>query len=370
MNDSDSGIGLHTFALLDGRYRYLSTVNESYSVSTQVCSGGMLEDGFSGEIYNGPRFYGVRMPLGGTMHSEWGVNPTCYGYGASRRMSNKALSESQSEDTCTSLFRDNADLLNAEEWLVLADYATKTGTRTQKQRAKRRLERIKSLLIDILPDVTEFRFGTTADNAMTPRVEAKTPYDWVRVADLSLGYKTALTWIVDLASRLFERYPDSDNPLTEPAVVLVDEIDLHLHPRWQRELLPLLSDTFPHTQFIVTAHSPLIVQAAPEANLALLRREGDHVVIDNDVDHIRRWRVDQILASELFGEQPTHAREVEELLDERTRLAQKTRLTARERERLAQLEAEIDRLPTAAAPEDRQAMDIIRRAAALLEKEL
>ena len=90
-----------------------------------------------------------------------------------------------------------------------------------------------------------------------------------------------IAWVVDFAGRMIERYPDSPDPLAEPAVVLVDEIDLHLHPKWQRELIGFLTERFPNTQFIVTAHSPLIVQAAAGANIALLKREGDHVVIEN-----------------------------------------------------------------------------------------
>ena len=62
-----------------------------------------------------------------------------------------------------------------------------------------------------------------------------------------------------------------------------------------------LTDRFPNTQFIATAHSPLVAQAAADANLAVLHREGDHVVIDNEVDNIRNWRIDQILTSDLFG---------------------------------------------------------------------
>ncbi len=71
-----------------------------------------------------------------------------------------------------------------------------------------------------------------------------------------------IAWVIDFASRMVDRYPDSPDPLAEPAVVLVDEIDLHLHPKWQRELIGFLTERFPNTQFIVTAHSPLIVQAA------------------------------------------------------------------------------------------------------------
>ena len=110
-----------------------------------------------------------------------------------------------------------------------------------------------------------------------------------------------IAWMVDFASRMVDRYPDSPDPLAEPAVVLVDEIDLHLHPKWQRELIGFLTERFPNTQFIATAHSPLIVQAAGEANIALLRREGDHVVIENDPETLHGWSIDQILTSELYG---------------------------------------------------------------------
>lgn len=128
--------------------------------------------------------------------------------------------------------------------------------------------------------------------------------------------------------------------------MLVDEIDLHLHPSWQRTLMTHLSESFPNVQFIVTAHSPLVgagVQSAPNANIALLRREGDHVVIDNDVDAIRNWRVDQIYTG-LFGV-PTRPPEVEEMLAQRQALLTKPKLTAADRKTLSLLDAKIGVLP-------------------------
>ena len=89
--------------------------------------------------------------------------------------------------------------------------------------------------------------------------------------------------MVDLAHRLFERYSDCDNPLEQPAIVLVDEIDLHLPPKWQRTIINDLTNIFKQTQFVVTAHSPLIVQSAPkETNIVLLKRQGDQVVIQRE----------------------------------------------------------------------------------------
>src|SRR5262249_43351784 len=61
------------------------------------------------------------------------------------------------------------------------------------------------------------------------------------------------------------------DPLAGRALVGIDEIDLHLHPRWQRTVLPQLADLFPNTQFIVTTHSPIVVQAAIDRNFAVLR---------------------------------------------------------------------------------------------------
>jgi predicted ATP-binding protein involved in virulence len=175
--------------------------------------------------------------------------------------------------------------------------------------------------------------------------------------------------MVDFASRLIERYPDSPDPLAEPAIALVDEIDLHLHPRWQRTLMQFLTELFPNTQFIASAHSPLVVQAAVNANVVLLRREGDYVVIDNDVQAIKGWRVDQVLTSDLFGLPSARPPQLDYALKERTRLLAKARLTAKDKARLRELEAHIGTLPTGETPQDIEAMDIIRRAADLLKKQ-
>ncbi len=300
-----------------------------------------------------------------TSRSSHGL--VCYGYGASRRMGTASLSESQTEDTITSLFDDNATLINAEEWLLQADYAAKSLEGIERERAENRRDRIKEVLIRLLPDVEELRFTPTKTPPIRTTIEARTPYGWVSIRDMSLGYRTLMTWMVDFASRLFDRYPDSPNPLAEPAIVLIDEIDLHLHPRWQRNLMHFLSETFPNTQFIASAHSPLIVQAATDANVVLLRREGDHVVIDNDVKTVQGWRVDQVLTSDLFGLESARPPQMDSALKERTRLLSKPRLTTKDKARLKELEVQIGDLPTGETPQDREAMDIIRRAAELLK---
>ncbi len=187
--------------------------------------------------------------------------------------------------------------------------------------------------------------------------------------NLSLGYRTLIAWMVDFASHLFDRYPRSENPLAEPAIVLVDEIDLHLHPSWQRKLMGYLSDLFPNTRLIATAHSPLIVQAATNANIAVLRREGDHVVIDNDVEAAKNWRIDQVLTSDLCGLESARPPQLDDALKDRTRILSKPELTDADQRHLRALEAEIGELPTGETREDIEAMDLLRRAAALLKAE-
>ena len=95
----------------------------------------------------------------------------------------------------------------------------------------------------------------------------------LNVLQLSDGEKCLLALVGDLARRLSLLNTDKDNPLHGEGVVLIDEIDLHLHPKWQRSVVASLERTFPNCQFIITTHSPQVVgELAPKA--VLLLRDG------------------------------------------------------------------------------------------------
>jgi predicted ATP-binding protein involved in virulence len=151
--------------------------------------------------------------------------------------------------------------------------------------------------------------------------------------------------------------------------VLIDEIDLHLHPRWQLRIIDDLSAIFTSTQFVATAHSPLMVQVAETANLALLRSRESDVQIVNDPEVVRSWRVDQILTSELFDLPRTRNEKTERLFARSDELVDKASRTRSEEAELKRLRVEIAKLPTAQDPNDQKAMDFIREAAALLKKQ-
>lgn len=294
-----------------------------------------------------------------------------FAYGASRKVGETSLSEQSKELSFNTLFDETILLTNPEEWLIRSNYESLLESEFQEKR-KQKLSKIIETLIQILPDIINIRFGEkTINNKFQPIVEFETPYGLVEAKDLSLGYRTSMAWMVDFASRMFDLYPDSENPLAEPAVVLIDEIDLHLHPKWQRDLLDWLSNLFPNTQFIVTTHSPLIVQsaAARDANFAVCRREGDHVVIDQSLEAVKNWRADQILTSDLFGLETARPKEIEQDLLERQQILSKAKLTKKDEKRLKEIEAKVGSVPMMENPLYDKMMDVIFRASEKLEKE-
>lgn len=307
--------------------------------------------------------------------STWTCNPysmkrgfVVYGYGANRRRAPGGLTSEAADDPTETLFDDDATLRNPEEWWLQKELLANTPSPLQ-DKAKQQREQIRAILTRILPGIDDIRVAprTTTTQDVRAQLEAHGPDGWVPFSELGLGYRTMTAWIVDLASRLFERYGALPDPLAGAAVCLVDEIDLHLHPRWQRELIARLTTLFPNTQFIATAHSPLVVQAAPDANVVVLRRQGDRVVIDNAPRSVRQWRVDQILTSELFDLPSARAPELDAALRERDEILARPALSADDERRLAELRAVLGDLPQGDTPADIEAMDVIRRAAQALQ---
>jgi predicted ATP-binding protein involved in virulence len=259
------------------------------------------------------------------------------------------------------LLNEDAKLIDVERYFLDADHFAKT-----KKNAKSESELVilKQMLLSILPEVDDLRIAT---QGRSTRLEFLTPYGWVKFSDMSLGYRTITAWMVDLAVKMFLASPKSKNPLEQPAVVFVDEIDLHMHPKWQQKIIHYLTEKFPKTQFIVTAHSPLIVQSATDANVIVLKRKGNQVVVENDPISVKNWRIDQILSSDLFGIS-TRNTDVSKDLVRRKILLRKEKLSPVEKKELSKLEKEVSNLPSAESPEMIRAMEIIRQAANNLKK--
>lgn len=287
-----------------------------------------------------------------------------FSYPATRYISE--LNLSKDPDAYDTFIDGKEELVNAEEWLIQADYLSlKDAT------FKDRFNVVHAILLKLFQNqVTDIFISIEGDK---PKVFFKTLYGNVRLHQLSLGYKTLIGWTVDLAKGMLEEYPNSPNPLAEPAVCLVDEIDLHLHPKFQRTIIPFLTGTFPNTQFIVTAHSPLIVMAAEEGaenpNIILLKREGDQTVVINDPVDVRNWSVDQILNSDLFGHTLPRSESLTQLQAERDGLLSKSKLSKKDKLRLAELDESIGFVPFGQDQTEIQAETIIQQLAHVLRNQ-
>ncbi|WP_414566741.1 MULTISPECIES: AAA family ATPase [unclassified Anabaena] len=98
------------------------------------------------------------------------------------------------------------------------------------------------------------------------------------VNQLSDGEKCLLAMVGDLARRLAIANPGLEDPLQGNGVVLIDEIELHLHPKWQREIIPALTRTFPNCQFIVTTHSPQVISHVKPEGIYILEKTDNGVI--------------------------------------------------------------------------------------------
>jgi predicted ATP-binding protein involved in virulence len=103
-----------------------------------------------------------------------------------------------------------------------------------------------------------------------------------KVSQLSDGYRAMLALVMDLARRMAQAHaednPPYESPLHSPAIVLIDEVELHLHPSWQQTVLNTLMEIFPNTQFIVTTHSPQVLTAIPTKHIRVLSDGKAHTV--------------------------------------------------------------------------------------------
>ncbi len=339
--------------------------SENFEIGLQICdskirftcSGNTTELRATGEpfAHDPESFRASNFEYDSYPSSEF-HRPICIGYGASRRMARKSISDKIAEDVSRTLFDDEALIQNSEEYLLKLALSDTSSDQVESQQIKN----VKELLLRVLPSgVKDIRVKEI--DRLEWQVQVETPYGWVPMNELSLGYKTTIAWLIDFATKMIYFHEKSENPFAEPAILIIDEIDLHMHPAWQREIIQQLTDLFPKTQFIVTAHSPLIAQAALDANIVVLKREGDEVVVYNDPAIVRSWRIDQVLTSDLFGLTEARPHHIEVKMKRRRTLLKKAdKLTVKERKELDQLNVEIDAMPIGEGPVQMDAIDVLQ----------
>ena len=173
------------------------------------------------------------------------------------------------------------------------------------------LKFVKQLLAGILELSRDDDFDLTETG-----IEVNGPWGRAQLGEMGDGYRAIITWVLDLLSWWFLRARKTGGWQIENVrgIALVDEIEQHLHPRWQRYLLSKLKTSFPNIQFIASTHSPLCAASTAdlgedECQLINLSRSNGKVVA-NPIPLPRGFRADQILTSEAFGLSETRNPEV------------------------------------------------------------
>lgn len=176
------------------------------------------------------------------------------------------------------------------------------------------LEAVRHAIASFLPD-----YGQPSVRREPLRMVVRKYNQEYRIDQLSDGEKCLIALIGDLARRLAIANPSRPNPLEGSGVVLIDEIDLHLHPAWQRMIIPRLSQVFPNCQFIVSTHSPQVLGEVEASDIRLLYWDENEGIIHHVPKQARGLDSNGIL-DELMrpnGDIPTltRNREIMERLD-------------------------------------------------------
>lgn len=172
------------------------------------------------------------------------------------------------------------------------------------------------------------------------------------------GHKATVTWILDLIAWYLLFSPRARAPSLR-GIVLLDEIEQHLHPRWQRYLITKLKKAFPRVQFVGTTHSALCAAGTADladADCALFRMVFDETkssIVKEDLPLPRGLKADQILTSEAFGLPETRSPELGDKVDEYRQLVRKEQRSAKDERRLRRLKTELQqKLPSSVQFED------------------
>jgi len=225
-------------------------------------------------------------------------------YGALRTLADNPSSllpeePKESHERVVSLFRSGSPLMDPEvlSKMIAGDLSNFRNLDSRKLDETVRQKMIEHLVF-LLPDVAEIDWSTPSC--------MKLHGVSVPLRDLSEGYGSLLA----LVGHLFRQALAAKNWRGDPAaifgVVLIDEIELHLHPAWQRQVVQDLHRVFPNVQIICTTHSAMIAGSVPADSVVVLRRAADalQLLSGDKLPTVKGWAADEILTSLLF-ELPT-----------------------------------------------------------------
>lgn len=272
----------------------------------------------------------------GPINGPWAENPTgwfCAGYGPFRRLygaspdAQRIMSGPSRIARFATMFREDATLGECELWLKELHHRSLES----REKEKSKLDQVQRVL-----DFDFLQNGLRIDRLDSDGLWISHPNGAVLpLADMSEGYRAAIAMLTDMLRHLMSVYGDtallreSDGPpvVDHSGVVLIDEVDSHLHPQWQQKLGFWLKGILPNVQFIVTTHSPIICQAADERGIFHLPAPSSGAppfrVSDEDWANIVREKLDAIYLSPAFDLPHTRSPRAVKAREEHARLRSK-----------------------------------------------
>ncbi|AWL06268.1 AAA family ATPase [Massilia oculi] len=163
-----------------------------------------------------------------------------------------------------------------------------------KKRSSRDLPNLRDIWRGMKISAPERKFleSCSLEVKLTPRIMIQRKIGTLSLNQLSDGEQRLFSLFVDIARQLSINDPNSGFGEGE-AIILIDEVDVHLHPKWQRRIVPALEDLFPNCQFIATTHSPFVIQAT--------RRQQITPIDPNSTAHLSGGNSIEDIAEEIQG---------------------------------------------------------------------
>ena len=193
-----------------------------------------------------------------------------------------------------------------KNWILDLDHLIKSGGKSG-ARYKQLLDNFFEVIGRLTPgvDIKLERIDVSRKRVLVKTHDGVVPLEYV-----SQGTSSLIGWIGVLLRRLDDMYGKQQeihgeqyDGLKQHALVLIDEVDAHMHPEWQQIIAPAIRDLFPNIQIMATTHSPLIVPSLNPDEIIRLQRSKDGKAINVVVPNydVQDYRADQILTSPLFG---------------------------------------------------------------------
>lgn len=278
------------------------------------------------------------------------------GYGVSRRLSGQDSLRAQTSrfkniraQSVATLFDADATLNPLESWAMDLDY----------RKSQQGVETVRKVLSDFLPGLTFDSIDRDSGRLLFKTSDGIVPLQY-----LSDGYQNVAAWIGDLLYRITETFDDYKSPLHIRGLLIVDEIDLHLHPKWQRSLLSFLNKKLPNMQIVVTTHSVVTAQQSPENSLFYLSRKGKSVELEEFGTDPGALLINQLLMTEAFGLESDESLEVEKRKAEYRKLRDKKKRSQRDEAKLEKLTSELRTIPSAGRSNmmlEKEQMELLRK---------